>query len=470
MTIFSTCPTVCNANMGTNILASFALTDNTVQLDSACNGVLFITDDAGLGTASVPTSGPWLSTAVRTRVVTSLSEVAAHYLPTSETYKAARDLFANVGQRGVTGQIMLGFWDEAGGEALTTALDAINTCNNCWTHVAMVHIKADGVTSLMDGAQSVVLAGWAQANEKIPYIMSVDILHETGGANDIAAQMKSAGYTDAFVVYGGAGQCAYVINDAGAIQYFAAGALVTDAYGDPVIDPATGAQALSDGSTPRQTLYTPYTELLVAAWVANVDLTQRESGYDIANKPQGGLGWVGVEPTIITNGALTAVSGRALDGTISTAANGHANVYVMNQGRLGMQFGLTAGGLWLDQVHLRIHMLRTVRDAVTNLFANSRRIPYDDARGRQLLANAIGGVMAGMQGAGHFTNDAVRWEDSGAYVRKGVGWVIRQDSFAAQNQARRHARIAPALQVCYVPGGATSFVPITLCTLAVPTA
>ena len=77
--------------------------------------------------------------------------------------------------------------------------------------------------------------------------------------------------------------------------------------------------------------------------------------------------------------------------------------------------------------------------------------------------------MTSMQALGHFTGDAVKWEDYGPYVRKGIGWVIRQDSFAAQTAARKHARIAPALQVCFIPAGATNFVPVTLCTLAVPT-
>lgn len=470
MAAFPVCPSVCNANMAVNVLASFNLTDNTVALDSTCNGVMFLTDDPGGAflTAGVQ-SGTWLSTTNRTANVTSLAEVAVHYGPTSETYKAARDYFANVGQRGVASYFILAYWDRAAAELVATALNAINNCNPCWTHLAMVHATSAGV-STMDGATALVVAGWAQANEKIFYNMSVAALHETAGALDISAEMKNLGYVDAFVVYGGKGQCSFRLSVAGAILYFAAGVAVTDVDGVAVIDPATGVQALSDGTTPRLERYFPYTEFVTAGWVAAVDLSQSDSGYDIANKPQGGLGWVGIEPTVITNAALTATTGRALDGTISATANGHANVYVKNEGQLGMQFGLTAGGLWIDQVHLRIYLRRRIKDAITRLFANARRLPYDDARGRQLLANAVSSVMAEMQGVGHFTSDAVRWEDYGAYVRKGVGWVIRQDSFAAQTVARKHARIAPALSVCYIPGGATNFVPITLCTLAVPTA
>lgn len=472
MPAFPVCPTVCNANMSVNILASFNFTDNTRQIDTTCNGVLFLTDDPGLNILSNVLSGGWLTTAAgnRTRIIGSLSEIAAHYGVTSPTYRAARDFFANVGQRGVTSQFILGFWDEAGAETITTALNAINNCNGCWTHIAMVHLKKTGLTTLMDGAAAVTLAGWAQANEKIAFLMSVDILNETAGSNDLANQLKTAGYTDAFVVYGGKGQCVYKTDAAGAILYFAAAAPVTDADGAVVTDPATGVQALSDGTTPRMERYVPYVEFITAGWIASVDMSQSESGYDIANKPQGGLGWVGVEPTIITNGALTAVTGRNLDGTINPAAAGHANAYVKNEGQLGMQFGMTAGGLWIDQIHLRIYLRRRVKDALTSLFANSRRLPYDDARGQQLLANAVASVMAQMQAVGHFVGDAVKWEDFGPYVRKGVGWVVRQDAFSAQTSDRKNARIAPALSICYVPAGATNFVPVTLCTLAVPTA
>lgn len=469
MSAFPVCPTVCNANLASNILANFNLTDETIQYDTTCNGVLLLTDDSGLRASNNATSGAWLTAAgQRTATIGSLSEIAAHYGPATPTYKAARDFFSNVGQRGVTSQFVLAFWDEAGGESITDALDAINLCNPCWTHLAVVHLKADGTTVLMDTAPMLVAAGWAQANEKIAYLMSTDVLHETPGGNDLAAQCAAAGYTDAFVVYGGVGQCAFTTDAAGVIQYFAAGGAVTDVDGNAVIDPATGVQALSDGTTPKMERYVPHTEFLVAGWIANVDLSQSNSGYDIANKPQGGLGWVGVEPLVVSNGTLTAITGRNLDGTFSTAANGYANAYVKNQGMLGVQFGKTAGGLWIDQVHLRIYLRRRVQDALTNLFANSRRLPYDDARGRQILANAVGSVMTSMQSVGHFTGDAVRWEDYGPYVRKGIGWVIRQDSFAAQTAARKHARIAPALAVCYIPAGATNFVPVTLCTLAVP--
>ena len=469
MQAFPVCPTVCNANLASNILASFNLTDNTVRLDTTCNGVLFLTDDPGLRSIAVAASGAWLSTAQRLQTVASLSEIAAHYGPNSPTYKAARDFFGNVGQRGVAGQFTLAFWNDPS-ESPVIALTAINSCNACWTHFAMVHVKKDGVTSTLDTAAVVALGTWAQANEKIVYLMSGDILNETAGANDIAGQLKTAGALDAFVVYGGVGQCVQTIDANGVGQYFAAGVAVTDVDGDPVIDPSTGVQALSDGTTPRMERYIPYTEFITAGWIAAVDLSQSDSGYDIANKPQGGFGWVGVEPTIITNGGLTAATGRNIDGTINTAANGHANVYVKNENQLGMQFGMTAGGLWIDQVHLRIYLRRRIKDALTALFANARRLPYDDARGRQLLANAVGAVMGEMQSVGHFTGDAVKWEDYGPYVRKGVGWVIRQDSFAAQIASRKHARIAPALQVCYIPAGATNFVPVTLCTLAVPTA
>ena len=91
MPAFTVCPTVCNANLASNILASFNITDNTVVYDTTCNGLLFLTDDPGLNVVSSAGSGAWLTTANRVRKVSSLGEVAAHYGPNSATYKAARD-------------------------------------------------------------------------------------------------------------------------------------------------------------------------------------------------------------------------------------------------------------------------------------------------------------------------------------------------------------------------------------------
>ena len=57
MTAFQTCPTVCNADLASDLMSSVAIVDLTNVTDRVCNGVLFLTDDAGLNDAAVALSG-----------------------------------------------------------------------------------------------------------------------------------------------------------------------------------------------------------------------------------------------------------------------------------------------------------------------------------------------------------------------------------------------------------------------------
>lgn len=464
------CPTVCNADLRVDLMSSLQVVDTTTVTDENCNGMLFLTDDAGLNDVDDATSGPWMEAgSPRTRVVSSLAEVAEHFAVTSETYKAAATYFSNVGQRGVANYFTLGFWDRAN-EAAVDALDAINDCNACWTHLVVVHILTDD-TVLMDDIQMDAIADWAMSNEKIGHLMSVDTdTEDSTNATNFKARLATAGVTDVMVYYTD-GNCQVMTDPVtGVALTFPNGDPVVDHLGNPVIDPATGVQRISDGTDERIELVYPYTEMLAAGWAANVDFTQTGQDYSLAYKPVGGQGWVGVPVDTFTNGQVTAVTGIFTDGTINPNNNGYANVYVQTQGIRGMFRGLTVGGSYLDVLHLKLYARRRLAGAVASLFATSRKVPYDDARGRARLANAMETVVSTLQANGFLTADQQNWEQSGAYIRKGVGWVIRQDSFAAQSQTRKNQRLAPQLQVCIIPSGGVEHVPITLCTQAQPQA
>lgn len=468
---FSTCPAVaCSADLKADLMTSFQVVDLTNVIDRTCNGALFLTDDAGLNIVGTPASGGWLTDAARVQIITSLSQVAAHYAKGSQTYIAAKAFFDNAGTRGVATYFMLGLWDRANAESAVSALDAINACQPCWTHLAMVHATTDGDT-LIDDPLVDSVAEWAVVNEKIPYLLTTD--PDTTNPSDTAnlkARLYLAGIHDVVVTYS-AGQCQTVTDPVtGAVQYFAIGAPITDANGAPVIDPDTDVQAISDGTTPMSEIVHPYIDLLQAGWVANVDLTQRDSGYTLAYKPVGGSGFIGIEAAPLDNGIVAAVTGILPDGTINQFNNGHANVYVRTAGRVGLFAGITVGGSWADQVHLKLFLKRRLRDELAQLFFSERRVPYDDARGAAKLAATVSRVMTAAQSAGHFTGDAVNWEAFGAYRAKGIGWVVRQDSFAAQTTGRKNARLAPQLAVCFIPAGATNHVPVQICTLAVQNA
>jgi len=458
---FDTCVTVSNADLANDLMTSFEVIDETTVTDRTCNGVMFLTDDDG---------GGWLSATMRTRIVAGLDEVAPHYARNTETYRAAETFFANAGSRGVASYFTIGFWDNAGGESAVTALDEIEACQPCWTHFAMVHADAGG-TVLVDTAVIEAVAAWAAIHDRLFYAQTRALENSNpSDATTTKALLKAAGITTTALFYSD-GQC-QTVTDAvtGEPQYFAIGAAIVDAYGNAVIDPDTGVQAISDGTTVMSEIVFPYVDFLAAGWAANADLSQRDTGYTLAYKPVGGAGFAGVLAGQLDNGTVAAITGNLPDGTINPYNNGYANVYVQTAGRRGIFPGISVGGTWMDQEHLKLFIKRRIRDELATLFFNQRRIPYDDARGRAQLASAVARVMSDAQFAGHFTNDAVAWEQFGEYIRKGAGWVIRQESFAAQSAARKAARLAPQLKVCFVPAGATHHVPVTICTLAVQAA
>ena len=206
----------------------------------------------------------------------------------------------------------------------------------------------------------------------------------------------------------------------------------------------------------------------MAGYVAGQDLSQRNSGYNLAYKPQGGAGWVGIIPNAWDDSQVFGATGAFPDGTLNPNNNGHANVYAQTNGYPVVFNGLTVTGAAIDKCHLEKFLERQFRLAVAQVFVTRRKIPFDDARGRNLILNALSRIMNAAQAAGHFTNDPVDWENIGPYLRKGTGWVLRGESFSAQSAARRGARLAPVITPCYVCAGAINHVPIQLCSLAVP--
>lgn len=463
------CRVVCEADLKSDLMSSFSQVDLTQVVDRTCNNEMFLSDDPGLKDVTDAASGPWLEAgSPRSRIITSMADVRLHYAPSSEVYKYAAQHFQNAEVRGVTSFFFVGWWNIAGGEAAATALDLIAACQPCWLHVVTAHYTTAGV-QLMDDVRMLQISEWAQINERMAWFDSIAPENEDpSDPTTLKAQMNALGLESSVVHYT-AGQCGPVLDSSGQPMFFATGDPVVDAMGDPVDDPANpGTQLVSDGTEPMLAMTYAYHSGLQAGWVANVDLSQLESAYTLAYKPQGGQGWIGVATDTFDNGVVTAVTGVLPDGTTNNTNNGYANVYVQTAGYNVVFEGKTVTGAYVDQVHLSLYLKRRLQDALAALAVESRKIPYDNARGRARLAIRIASEMSAAQNAGHFTNDVQAWEQGGSYIRKGTGWVIRQASFAAQSAARKNQRKAPAMQVCYIPAGGVHHTPITLCTLSVP--
>lgn len=463
----TTCPEICNADLSSDLMSSIQLVDETQVLDRTCNQALLATDDAGLVDVNDPASGAYLTTDIRTKVIASLAEIASHYTSSSETYAAAKQFFANAGTRGVASFFILAFWDDAGGESIASAMDAVNACQPCFTHTAMVHASIAGV-SYIDAVVADQLADWCSVNDKMVYLDSLDEATKDPSDNlNLTARLAALSLADQSVFYQTTACQAAVDPLTGDQLLFANGVPVVDYLGEPVDDPANpGNPLISDGTVPMTESFNPYTAFLAAGWVAAVDLSQNNSGYSLAYKPQGGEGFQGIPVSNLTDADVVAITGVFPDGTVNPNNNGYANVYAQTAGYKVLFNGQTVTGKFIDESHLNKFLRRRLRDELATLFVNRRRIPYDDARGDTLLLNAIGRVMNAAQANGHFSNDRQNFEQGGEYLRKGLAWVIRGDRFFDQTAARKNQRIAPLRTVCYVPAGGTHHAPITLCTLA----
>lgn len=461
-----TCPQVCQADLDGTLISNFTSVDLTNVQDTICNSVLLLTDDAGLQDVTDVASGDLLTAANRTQLVASLTQVADHFTRDSEVYRAAEEFFANSGSNGVASFFYLGLFDGAG--TMVTSLDEIAECLPCFTHVAVVHELTDG-TVIIDDAELDAVAQWAIANSRIAYLRSADPLTKNSAdQTNLKARLFNNGILDVLVHYD-EGQCEAAIDPVTGLPLtFAVGDPVVDANGDPVIDPETGVQRISDGTDVISEIYYPYTEFLTAGWAAGVDFTQSGSWYSLAYKPQGGGGFVGIQPSILNLAEVGEITGRLPDGSINPANNGYANVYVSECGQVGLREGISVGGSWIPQIHLNIFMKRQLKDAIAQLVYSRRVVAFDDAVGRAALVATLGGIMRDAQDNGLFTADPQNWLETGSYLDAGNGWVIRQDSFNDQSAARKNARLAPQVQVCFIPAGGVHFVPVTLCTLSVP--
>ncbi len=462
------CPQVCNADLRQDVMSSYTALDLTNVIDRTCNELLFLTDDAGLNDVTDATSGAWLDNGTgRTQLLTSMDEVRMHYLPSSETFKAAAQYFRQVGERGLAPYFIVGFWDKAGGESAATALDLISECQACFCHVTAVHADTTGA-NLMDGADYAAIYNWADINGKIAYLDSIDVKNEDpSDATSFKGQMYALGLKDHWMHYVQK-RCQKAIDPVtGEVLLFANGDPVVDYLGAAVLDD-NGDPVISDGTVEMTEAVCDYHSFLAAGWIANVDLSQLNSGYDMAYKPQGGEGWIGIPAGNWTNAQVSNVTGTQIDGTLNTFNNGHANMYIRTGGGVGIFSGTTIGGRSIFKVHLDKWLRQQQQDAMANMFFRYRRLPFDNARGRALILNAFTAPMRLAQANGHFTNDPQNWEEGG-YIRRGIGWVVRNVDFSAPSPTEKRDRKFPVLRGCYVCAGSGIFVPIELCVISDPT-
>ena len=456
------CQTFCSADLNVDFMSSVSAAAVTNIIDRTCNQAFLLTDDGGLNDVDDPLSGAWLSaTGVRTRYIAEPAEVLDHYPRTSEVYKAAEAFFGNR-NRGLASYFLLGFWDKAGGEGVATALDIIAACNGCFCHGTLVHFDSTGA-EIFDTADALAFAEWFNVNGKMSYQDSFDELHEDNtDTTNITAQIAAQNFECQSIVYQKV-RCQKAFDANGDPVLIPAGDPLVDHLGDPIV-PA----AVSDGTIQALEPYYPYEAFMLAGYAAGVDFTQRNSGYSMNYKPQGGGGWAGIAPSGFDSTQVISVTGVLPDATQVPNNNGQANVYVQTGGSPHMFPGLTATGRWIDCCHLDKFLRKQLKDRIANMFINNRRIPYDQNRGGTLVLNELQQVFQRAQSNLHFTTDPVDWEGLGYedIQREGTGWVITAETYEVQDAATRAIRKAPIYKFCYVKANAIHHVPIEICVVS----
>lgn len=415
-----TCPKICNPDIGSYNSSVVVIDDQTNVQSADCQDLLLLTTEDGGGLIGVDT---------RVRVLTSVSEAKQYFLAGGEVVRAATDYFANT-TREIKNFFKVAYIAPA--ETVTQALEAIKACDNCWLGFTSTHDLQATASFDLDAAF------WATANDKMYFFVSSSPANENpSDATSPKALLAAQNLENAVMIYT-KGQC------------------------EVVRDPITGEVQLDvvTGEPITETVV-KYHNLLAGGLVCGNDMGVLNANYNFKFKPRNNVGWVGVEVDSLTFSQVVAVTGEQPDGTISQNNNGYGNVFIKSMGFQAYTSGKTVTGAWIDEVHLKVYLKRQLQAAAATLFSQAKSVPYDDARGRNLIANALAGVMRLAQRNGLFSNDTQDF--GGVSVRKGTAWIVRADSFAVQPAARQNQRLAPVFETCYVPAGSTNFIPILLC-------
>ncbi len=434
------CPVVCNPGLGTGHSTTITISDQTLQLDTSCNNALLVTDEPGYLDSSDPTGPAFLFTDIqdgaRAQVITSVADALLHFDADSPVVQVARLIEANQ-NNGIVTFFYVALWDKQNSETIVDALDAIEACQPCWLPFSLVKEDSAG-NAIIDTIDHDAAASWAIANDKFFSSASHDVaLANPIDNTNVKGRMAALGYKTT------------------AIEYIPA-----------------KCRSVPDPNNPGQTMaedWFPYREVLLPQFMANVDFEFRGSPYTWAYKPSAAQ-WVDVPVDAIDGSTKVAVTGTFPNGSLNPANNGHANVYVSDYGNPGEWPGRTVTGHWIDEQHLLLWLKRRLRQLIATLMSNNRSIPYDDARGKALFLSTISEFMTTVYNAGWLNQDGGAFDSSYDVTGPGdAGFGLRTDDYQSVTGPRRSSRVAPPMEVCFIPAGSVHVLPINLCALADPT-
>ena len=329
----------------------------------------------------------------RTKYYTSLEEIAADHVSTTQVYKAAQKAFS---QNPKPIGIKVGFVDTPTGgitdESIQDELDAIEAYDPNFYWIAHEASMRDTPT----GAQKGIIE-WTEAKRRQAFLGSVTVdLKDPGDDTNVAAVFKG-------------------IYELSSVHHIA----VADDYGD----------------------------FAFAATLSTYNFDDANSHYTAKFKTL-----EGVTPADVNSAELTAITGFVEEVGQTTVAGHCANAYIdIGDRNFTVEGSTLTPNVFIDEIHATHWIIARTEEEMLNILLNNKAVGFDGA-GMALLGSAAELVMNQARRAGLIAMD--RDPVTGEYE---PAVIITIPSVFDVPESQRKARIAPAITVEFRYRGAVHY-------------
>lgn len=284
-----------------------------------------------------------VDTTNRTKLYSSMEEVAEDWATTTSAYKAALSAFS---QNPRPRQIKIGHVADDGtmtSAELQAQLDLLYAYDSDWYFLTIGD-------DLRDVTATVGIATWIQAKNKLAIIDSNDVETEDPADTTSLAAVNKGDFDRTGVFY----------------------------HTNTALYPAAS----------------------LAAYMQTRDFDQPNSAYTAAYKKL-----PGIAPVNVGSAAVTAVTGYTKGVGQSTTVGHCANTYIDIGSENFTVWGSTlTPDVFLDQIHMQDWIIARTEEEILGILLNNARISFDD-RGMQMLAGGVRTVMQQAIRAGLVAND-----------------------------------------------------------------
>lgn len=341
----------------------------------------------------------------RTKLYSSIEEVAVDWVPSDEAYKAASVFFS---ARIRPKQLKIAYRDSTATE-IADELNAIYAADQDWYWG--FHTK-----ELNDHADQKKLADWAET-KRVLFAL---------GSNDVDTESPSTLAAASIAEY-----CESLSYDRSPVFYH------------------TDANAY----------------LGAAAWGYASGRNLDRSNFNLAKKGAIDSGQAytlkfktlpGIAPVDKSSAVVQAITGFVPSEGISASAGHRANTYV-NIGGIDMLVeGSCPSGAFIDEIHAADWLIARTQESVLGVLANNPRIPYTDAGVGTIISGGINPVMRRAQAAGILVDYV---DDEGLLQ---PGFEVSVDAVENILASQRRNRIAPDIRVRFRYSGAIHYSSVNL--------